>query len=295
MLFSVIIPFYNRGHLVSEVLDSVSAQTERDYEVIAVDDGSTDDTFARLQQHPTRPQCIRIDNQGAAMARNHGAAAAGGRYLAFLDSDDLWFPATLALYRQVLEEHGYPSILTGNPLVFNEGNEPTVPEPVTPEVESFTCYLDSFSEWRWFGVSSFVIRRDSFERVGGFARKRINAEDADLMLRLGTAPGFVHIRKPCTFAYREHAANLTKNLEMGLSGIRHLVENEQNGRYPGTGSLAGKRRFILSRHLRPVILEALKAGDKAAARELLKPSLPWLLRQGRFRFLAYVLLRLVLP
>jgi glycosyltransferase involved in cell wall biosynthesis len=95
MLFSVIIPTYNRAALLCTALDSVFAQTFTDYEVIVVDDGSTDGTAAMVASYGGRVRYFQQQNKGPGAARNLGAQHATGEYLAFLDSDDLWFPWTL--------------------------------------------------------------------------------------------------------------------------------------------------------------------------------------------------------
>ncbi len=89
---SVVIPTYNRAGLIRETLDSVLAQTYRDLEVIVVDDGSTDETptILGMYEHDVRVRIIRQSNQGEGAARNTGIGVAGGEYVAFLDSDDIW-------------------------------------------------------------------------------------------------------------------------------------------------------------------------------------------------------------
>jgi len=294
MLFSVIIPFYNSGSLVKEVLDSVQSQTERDFELIAVDDGSEDDTWDRLQAHTSSPSCLRISNSGPAIARNEAAKLAKGTYLAFLDSDDLWFPFTLALYKSVITNHANPGVVTCKPVLFESDQDLEEPDNITQEIEAFSTYYDSFDDWRWHGVSSFVIKRAAFERVGGFCSKRMNAEDADLMMRLGAEPNFVHIRHPAPFAYRRHKGNLSKNLQMNLSGMRHLVDTERLGQYPGGKQSVRSRRKIITRHLRPTILNGLNGGCRQDVWPLFWKSFFWHVSQGRLRFLAFCLLKFVL-
>jgi glycosyltransferase involved in cell wall biosynthesis len=92
MKVSVVIPTYNRKHLICYALDSVLEQTFSDYEIIVVDDGSTDGTAELLEtRYGNRIICLRQNNQGFGAARNHGVDAAKGEYIAFLDSDDLWY------------------------------------------------------------------------------------------------------------------------------------------------------------------------------------------------------------
>jgi glycosyltransferase involved in cell wall biosynthesis len=94
---SVVIPSFNRAHIVGLTIDSVLAQTFRDLEIIVVDDGSTDDTAALLAGFGDRIRVLRQANRGMNPARNAGIALARGQYLALLDSDDLWEPWKLAL------------------------------------------------------------------------------------------------------------------------------------------------------------------------------------------------------
>lgn len=94
---SVIIPTYNRREYVQEAIDSALAQTFTDYEIIVIDDGSTDGTSEALQaRYGNRIHYEWQENQGESVARNRGIELARGEYIAFLDSDDLWHPEKLA-------------------------------------------------------------------------------------------------------------------------------------------------------------------------------------------------------
>lgn len=103
---SIIIPTYNRKSHLGRALESVWGQTESSYEVIVIDDGSTDGTTEWL--HSSHPQ-VRViqlsDNQGAAAARNVGIRQAKGQWIAFLDSDDQWLPDYLEAQTQALKQH----------------------------------------------------------------------------------------------------------------------------------------------------------------------------------------------
>ena len=100
---SVIIPAYNSGGLIRASIDSAQSQRGVTFEVIVVDDGSTDDTLSILQSYGDAVRCIRQRNQGAYVARNNAAAAARGEWLAFLDADDLWEPDKLVKQLQLAE------------------------------------------------------------------------------------------------------------------------------------------------------------------------------------------------
>ncbi len=94
---SVIIPTYNRGYMLPDALDSVLAQDFDNYELIVIDDGSTDNTLTILDGYLNRVKVYRQMNQGVSAARNHGITVSSGNLIAFLDSDDLWLPQKLAI------------------------------------------------------------------------------------------------------------------------------------------------------------------------------------------------------
>lgn len=106
MLISVVIPTFNRGHLIKKCIESVLAQTYKNIEVIIVDDGSTDNTEEVVRGiEDSRVMYVYQDNQGACVARNKGIAVAKGAYIAFQDSDDEWMPEKLKKQSMILDTH----------------------------------------------------------------------------------------------------------------------------------------------------------------------------------------------
>lgn len=284
-LFSAIVPTFNRAELLKTTVRSILAQRFDDFELVVVDDGSCDDTLEYLCSLEVKAKIVRQSNLGPGAARNRGAQIATGKYLAFLDSDDVWFPWTLDVYREVIEGTDEPAFLAGKPYVFSDETALGLAKPATPTTEKFQDYLASGDEWRWWGVSSFIIRRDVFISVGGFMENRLNGEDADLALRLGVAPGFVHITAPATFAYREHAANVKNDLERTLAGIQYVLRSEKCDRYPGGEGRSKERREILTRHVRPVALESLRRGHHGEAWNFYFSTFAWNLSLGRLKYL----------
>ena len=290
-LFSAVIPVYNRAGLIRTTLDSVFAQNRPELDVVVVDDGSTDATVSVLRSYGDRITLVQQDNSGPGAARNAGIAAAQGEYIAFLDSDDLWFPWTLAVYETIIRQHDSPSFLAGNPFLFRKEEDLADVPRQAPTTTAFPDYLASGDKWRWWGASSFVVRRTALQDADGFTNKWVNAEDADLTLRLGTAPGFVDVYGAPTFAYREHDGTAMDVSENTLKGAFHLVESERDGRYPGGPSRQRERRRILSRHLRPTMLDSLAAGRHTEAWHLYRATLPWHTQLGRWKFLVGFLMR----
>lgn len=284
---SVIIPTYNRVEMIGTAVESVLSHVGSTCEVIVVDDGSTDGTSAVLARYVDQITILRQNNRGPGAARNLGIRHARGAYIAFLDSDDFWLPWTLSTYLRVIEEHGNPAIVVGKPRFAHSaaGSVDQLLESQETGTSAFSDYLASGDEWRWWGVSSFVVRADWLRKVEGFNAKHCNAEDADLMLRLGTAPGFVQITHPDTFGYRIHAGCATANLGNSLAGIQNLVDSENRGAYPGGEERAWQRRRIIARHLRPVSLELLGRGRQCDAWRLYSASFRWHLVELRWKYL----------
>lgn len=284
--FSVIIPTFNRLDLLKRTLNSVWAQTFRDYEVIVIDDGSSDETWEWLQTQSGCGRMIKQKRQGPGAARHAGAIEAEGLYLAFLDSDDLWFPWTLSTYWDVAQSCGAPSFIVGKPRPFSEEGEIERELHTCLRFEQFADYLESGDQWRWWGASSFVVRREIYTAAGGFITDAINGEDADLALRLGEAIGFVQITNPVTFGYRDHALNVMKDMDRTVRGARSMVWFEKHGQYPGGDKRASERHRILTRHVRPVVIACLKQGLWREAWELYLATFGWNMWLGRMRFLA---------
>ena len=284
-MFSVVIPTYNRLDLLKQALASVWAQTFTDYEVIVVDDGSADGTREWLTRQTRRIRTVSQPNRGPGAARNAGVGEAAGKYVAFLDSDDVWLPWTLDVYMGAINAWSEPSFLAGKPTFFTDLQEL---EGVTAEERqavAFPDYLASGDQWRWWGVSSFVVRRNTFVAANGFCERHVNGEDGDLALRLGSASGFVQILSPATFAYREQQDSLMKDFKLTLEGTRFMIEAEQRGNYPGGNERALERRQIVTRHTRPVVIDCLQRRLWRDAWDLYKSTFVWNASLGRLKFL----------
>ncbi len=285
-LFTTVIPVYNREHLIRSTLRSVFAQERPGLDVVVVDDGSTDRTMEVLGALDDRIRVFQQDNKGPGAARNRGIREAEGEYIAFLDSDDLWLPWTLDVYESIIASHDHPSFIAGQPYRFSSTEDVTTVERPQIKTERFPDYYASSDTWRWWSVSSFVMRTEAVRRVGGFTSRRINGEDADLAMRMGVEPGFVHVSSGPTFAYRQHEGNLMASVLKNAKGARYMVEQEENGVYPGGAAREKERRRILTRHTRPASLACLRTDHTALGWWIYRQTWPWNAALGRWRYLA---------
>ena len=172
-LVSVIIPVYNGARHLRDCLESVFAQTYRPLEVIVVDDGSPDDSGAIAQSFP-EVRYLRQENQGVAIARNNGIAAARGEFYAFLDQDDIWTREKLRVQMEYLFDHpdvGYT--LTHQQYFLDDGA--TLPPWFRKE-------LFSTVHTGWV-LGALVVRRTTFEEVGDFVTGYVAASDSDWFFR----------------------------------------------------------------------------------------------------------------
>jgi glycosyltransferase involved in cell wall biosynthesis len=288
-LFSVIMPAYNREDFIGQALQSLRAQTFPDWECIVIDDGSTDLTGAVVRDVASNDARIRLierSNGGPGAARNQGAIEATGRYVAFLDSDDVWMPWTLETYRNALDRADWPEILSGHQTSFSGDEElKHIQAPMELAVfkDAISAYHVGAAE---SGAGMMVVSTNAFRRIGGFWEERINAEDNDLALRLGDCQGYVAVRNPVTIAYRRHGRQQTESQANNVAGILQLVERELAGVYPGGDERAHQRRSIIATHARPVCLAALRTGEQNLAWKLYRATFGWQLRSKRWKFLA---------
>lgn len=285
MRYSVIIPTRDRRPLLARTLGSVFAQTHQPAEIIVVDDGSSDGTVEYIQSLEGRVRLVRSQQRGPGAARNAGAAAATGDYLAFLDSDDLWFPWSLSAFAEAVDRYARPALVCGCFRQFVEERDLADCRELPVAGEAFADYLSVWPRQPIVGASMMAVRRDEFRRVGGFVEDAVNLEDHDLSLKLGTARGFVQLRQPVTMGWRLHAGGVTRDVEKSVAGSRLLIATEKAGGYPGGDQRAMVRRGIIAGHARSVSLECLTAGQVDHAWQIYRELLPWHVALGRWKYL----------
>lgn len=189
-LVSVIIPIYNGTATIERALASVFAQTFTDFEIVVVDDGSTDDTPSVMARFGDRIRVIRETNRGFCVARNAGVAASRGELIALIDHDDQWLPRKLELTVAALQNDPGASLVYSDVVVVNEVGERSHASPIEPD----TAHAPSMGEMLtriWpITPSTVVMRRDAFDRTGGF---RESAEDIHFWPLMRAQGNFIYL------------------------------------------------------------------------------------------------------
>ncbi len=184
-LVSIVIPTFNRAHTIERALRSVMAQSLQDFEILIVDDASTDSTVDVLAQfNDARIHYFHHDkNRFAGAARNTGMEAATGKYIAFLDSDDAWLPAKLERQVGLLEgvDQDCGCSYTGAIINSETGlKKHTIYQPLWQGDALQAYLLDKFVIW----TPTFLFRSELLQQTGPFDTSLIRAEDIDFYLRM---------------------------------------------------------------------------------------------------------------
>lgn len=185
-MVSVIIPTYNRVNLVVQAVDSVLAQTCKEFELIVVDDGSTDNTREVIAGYGDRVRYVYQDNAGVYAARNHGIGLSTGSFIAFLDSDDVWEKDKLACQLDLLIKYPeYAAVHTASSTIDKNGR--IIESVVNPQRQSHDGKVfDEFFEHNMSVIllSTVMMRRECFDKIGLFDEHSPVATDHFFFLRL---------------------------------------------------------------------------------------------------------------
>ncbi|MGH7845554.1 MAG: glycosyltransferase family 2 protein [Candidatus Binatia bacterium] len=215
-LVSVIIPTYNRREMVRDAVDSVLAQTYRNFELIIVDDGSDDDTAEALTSYGEALRVCAQPNRGVAAARNRGVFCAAGSYLAFLDSDDLWLPRKLEVQAAFMQENPRAQICQTEEIWFRRGVR------VNPRTKHRKPSGDIFRpslELCLVSPSAVMMTRALFDTSGGFDEAFTACEDYDLWLRIAKFCPVPLIAEPLVIKRGGHRDQLSRSI-WGLDRFR---------------------------------------------------------------------------
>jgi len=253
-LLSLIIPTYNRAALLAKTLESVRAQEFTDFELIVVDDGSTDETPAVLARFaegrpPGKCRVLRQANAGQGAARNLAIDHATGEYCTFLDSDDLLFPWSFSTLARAIEQHGRPPLILSTEFFFDSLDEyaAVIAEPLRsvsyPDLYTFA------GTNRLVGPGAVAAKTQLIREAGKFLTDRVVGEDVDLLYRMGTLSPMIKIEAPPTTAYRVHEEQFTANSEKWYRGGCSLARRFKAGIFPGGPARQAEVLKLISREL----------------------------------------------
>lgn len=225
---SVIIPTYNRANLVGKAIKSVLSQTYQDFEIIVIDDGSTDNTEEVIRSFKDKKvKYIKKykKNKGISVARNIGIKMARGKYIALLDSDDEWLPEKLDKQSKVLQSES-PEVGVVCSWSYNideKGNY--ISKRCLPKKGGY-IYEDLLST-NPISVPTVLIRKECFNRVGLFDDLLNAQEDWDMWIRIAKYYRFALIKVPLV-KYRLHSNQISKNLGVKIITANRILVKHAN-------------------------------------------------------------------
>jgi len=229
-LVSVIIPCYNNGKYIEECVNSVLAQTYPNFEIIIINDASTDDSAEKIQKlkekNPEKIQVITNNkNLERSVSRNKGIASAKGEFICILDGDDRWYPNKLATQVRAMQDDPKLAFCgTGRDFLDQDSKAKTSNLYIARSGEVFLHLLARRCS---IVASSVMLRRSIVEKVGGFKTNRIPAEDFDYWVRASFLGRYKHIPEKLV-SYRRHDAQSTSpnnlNVTKSIQTVTSILE-----------------------------------------------------------------------
>ena len=240
---SVIIPAYNGDRYIAEAIDSVLTQTHDNYEIIVVDDGSTDDTARVVRQYGDRLKYLEQANQGVAASRNLGLAAARGNYIAFLDQDDVFLPHKLATQVALLDNDSTLGMVNSGWEIVDETGRIRAAVQPWQQIPHLSCA--NLVIWKPVFLGAMLFRRSWLERTKGFDTSLSQTPDVDLVMRLAMLGCPAAWVEQTTVKYRQHDANASKNTRLQARELDNITRRffTRPGLPPELKSLESESRY----------------------------------------------------
>lgn len=221
-LVSVIITSYNQARFLGDAIESVLTQSYSQFEVIVVDDGSTDNVLEVVARYP-RLRYIRQDNQGLSAARNTGLRESNGAYVVFLDADDRLLPIAVETGVNCLRAHPKCGFVSGHySVIKSDGSPKPLRQAPCVERDHYHALLCK----NYIGMHATVMyRREIFESIGKFNTSLRACEDYDLYLRIAArVPVYCHDK--LIAEYRQHGANMSRNHQLMLESALSVLQSQ---------------------------------------------------------------------
>jgi glycosyltransferase involved in cell wall biosynthesis len=276
-VISIVIPLYNKEKSISRTLRSVLDQTEQRFELIVVNDGSTDNSASVTQSLLVNGRIINQKNAGASVARNRGVLEATTDLIAFLDADDEWYPEFLESILKLKQQFPKADVFASSYYTHNVKGilSPPVSSPLfSPDwMGIIPNYLETIHMGFPFNQSSFAVSKKTLEGIGGFPIGVKYAEDSDTWIRLSLKSKIAYINKPLSI-YHLEAENRASNLHKKTNNLFELpYQVKELNRYLYSGGISENQRqaaieYIVKFKL-PLAQKHLYYGNTQEARELI--------------------------
>jgi len=233
--FSIIIPLYNKANHIENTLKSILNQTYSNYEIIVINDGSSDESESKvLKFKDSRIQLYNQKNLGAAMARNLGIEKAKHDYIAFLDADDLWMENHLETLSNLINDFPNAGIYASRyELIFKEGKI-SIPKFNGISEDFYGIVLDYFDASLYYAVatsSSIAVPKYVFNKIGNFKTKISSGQDVDMWIRIASKyPVAISAKITASYLYFiENSLSKTPILEKKIKDfVDYKLEEESN-------------------------------------------------------------------
>jgi glycosyltransferase involved in cell wall biosynthesis len=279
---SVITPVYNGAHTIARAIESVFAQSFRDFEMIVVDDGSTDDTLDILGGYGNRVALLQQSHQQQAVARNLAVKQSRGEYLTFLDADDSWLPEKLAQCIEVLDRDPRCVLVYSN-LIATGSDGADLAIEMTPAPVAHAPSMEELLTRLWPIVpSTVVMRREVFDRIGGFSPALAGCEDIFFWLRTREEGEFRYLPdKLARFAYDSYPELLRilrRDIDGGTQNFIPMLHQRYGHRADALAAYYRRHKVSL---LSRAGLLALAHGDARVARQCFLRALRWDWLEGK--------------
>ena len=213
-MFSVVIPLYNKELSITNTVQSVLDQTCQDFEIVIINDGSTDGSIKAVEAiNDNRIRLIHQENKGVSAARNHGIKEAKYEWIAFLDGDDLWEPNHLEEITKMMKSYPEEKVFVTS-FVYSD-NRPMFKHPRTTSIFKIENYFKVAMKENLMWTSIVVISKECFKKLGGFNEELNRGEDLELWARLALEYDIVK-NSEVTATYRieaENRSNLNNDVE----------------------------------------------------------------------------------
>jgi len=240
---SVVIATYNRARLLPETIDSALGQRFTDFEVIVVDDGSTDDTRQVLSPYGARIQYLYQENRGPSAARNLGVRHANGSWISIQDSDDLCAPNQLASLYGHAQKHADCGMVFANGAYLGgpkHNRKTIIPASKSRRLAEHGVRLEDLFDKSIVRLQAALISKACYDQVGGHDESLRISMDLDLSFRIFNRYPVAYLDE-VVFFYRKHEGNTSGNLELRLSENIRVIE-KLLAENPQAEATLGKRR-----------------------------------------------------